>query len=89
MGDTFKVIGESRGWSSEAIKAASDLTVKVPRASNTFYQAFTGEKLYDNPVTGVKQAEKNAVGGVGGWLADQVAPAYHEPDIYYDGDDDE
>ena len=25
--------------------------------------------------------------GVGGWLADQVSPAYHEPDVNYEGDD--
>ena len=91
VGDTFKYVGTNLGWSEKAIKVASDVTVKAPRAANSFYKAATGENLYENPLTdiSVKSQEKNIVKGVGGWLADQVAPAYHEPDLNYDGDDDE
>ena len=87
--DAVKLVGTNRGWSEKAIETAPKLITGVPRATNTLYQAATGEKLYDNPVTGVKQLEKDTAGGVGGWLADQVSPAYHEPDVNYDGDDDE
>ena len=86
--DAFTSVAGNK-MSEEAIKNASEIAVSIPRTINSMCEDFTGNPLYENPIMGVEDIGEKAVEGMAGRFADQVAPEYHEPDVNYEGDDEE